>query len=708
MENGFLNEPMLDIYIYETTQNIGQIEQAVLSSEKAGCFTPDAVNDIFRNMHTIKGSSAMMLFNNVASLTHTVEDLFYYIREEKPKDMDCTLLSDIVLAGVDFIKTELEKVKSASALDGDPSPLIEQITGFLDSIKEDGPAAGKRRKERRAGKAGDPAKAGTAGKVESAVPEIQQYYLSQDKAAGTAEQKGYEAAVYFEDDCEMVNIRAYAIVHNLKEITEDFSYFPQDIIEDNDSAQVIKEEGFRILFKSDKSYQELYDFFAGTSYLKALELEELEEEQAAERFIPQRSMTALESPVVKIPKIIEPEQAESAQAFDTRASHQSIISVDVNKLDKLMNLMGEMVIAEAMVTQNPELQSLKLDSFYKAARQLRKITDEMQGMVMSIRMVPLSATFQKMHRIVRDMSRKLDKEIELELIGEKTEVDKNIIEHISDPLMHLVRNSVDHGIETPAERAAAGKPRTGRVTLEAKNAGSDVLVIVRDDGKGLSKESILRKALKQGLLTKPESEMTEKEIYNLIFLPGFSTNDNVTEYSGRGVGMDVVTKNLEAVGGSVSIESAEGEGTVTTLKIPLTLAIIDGMLIRVGAVSYTLPTVSIRETFRTRTGDVIRDPDGNEMILVRGQCYPVLRLHRLYGIRTEITGIDKGIMLMVEQDDKSLCLFADELVGRQQVVVKALPRYIRNAERTNGLAGCTLLGDGSISLILNIGTLVNR
>lgn len=691
MENSFSNEPMLDIYIYETAQNIGQIEKAVLSSEKAGGFTPEAVNDIFRNMHTIKGSSAMMLFNNIASLTHAVEDLFYFIREEKPLDMDCALLSDLILEGVDFIKTELEKVKNSSDPDGDPSRLIDKISGFLASIKggEGGAAAVKR------------------GKAKKEAPEIQQYYLSQDKGAETADHKSYEAVIYFEDDCEMVNIRAYAVAHHLREITEEFCHFPEDIIEDNGSAETIREQGFRILFRSGRSWQELHDFFRGISFLRDLELNELEGEPVSGHFIVPRSLNTLEPPAVKIPKLSEQEQAAAVQTFESWTLQQSIISVDVNKLDKLMDLMGEMVIAEAMVTQNPELKALKLDNFYKAARRLRKITSEMQGMVMSIRMVPLTATFQKMHRIVRDMGRKLEKEVQLELIGEKTEVDKNIIEHISDPLMHLVRNSIDHGIEPPGERAAAGKPKAGRVTLEAKSAGSDVLVIVRDDGRGLCREAILRRAVGQGLLTRPENEMTEKEIYNLIFLPGFSTSDSVTEYSGRGVGMDVVTKNLEAVGGSVSIESVEGEGTVTTLKIPLTLAIIDGMLIRVGAVSYTLPTISIRETFRTRTGSLIRDPDGNEMILVRGECFPVLRLHELYGIKTETTRIDQGIMLMVEQDDKSLCLFADELVGQQQVVVKALPDYIRDTDQTDGLAGCTLLGDGSISLILNVGTLVN-
>jgi two-component system chemotaxis sensor kinase CheA len=272
--------------------------------------------------------------------------------------------------------------------------------------------------------------------------------------------------------------------------------------------------------------------------------------------------------------------------------------------------------------------------------------------------------------------------------------------------MHLVRNAVDHGIELPDVREASGKPRVGRIIIEANNVGSDVLVSVRDDGKGLNKQKILQKAVQNGLINKQEHELTEKEIYNLIFIPGFSTNDNVTEYSGRGVGMDVVTKNIEEVGGAVSVVSAQGAGTITTMKIPLTLAIIDGMNIRVGSSIYTIPTTSIQETFRAKEKDIVTDPEDNEMIMVRGSCYPVLRLHRLYEVEADTNDMTKGIMLMVESDGKSLCLFADELLGQHQVVVKALPAYIKLARKIKGLAGCTLLGDGSISLILSVGELM--
>ncbi|MGE5677884.1 MAG: chemotaxis protein CheA, partial [Pseudomonadota bacterium] len=469
---------------------------------------------------------------------------------------------------------------------------------------------------------------------------------------------------------------------------------------------VIREKGFKVYLSADKNYDEMKQFFKNTVFLRDLELVQLENDDEFRKPVRQENVIAEESEV-KIPKLKTQANIETSVAETTASVAQSIISVNVDKLDKLMDLVGEMVIAEAMVTQNPDLKGLELDNFHKAARQLHKITSEFQDMVMSIRMVPLATTFHKMQRIVRDMSRKLGKEVQLKLIGEETEVDKNIIEHISDPLMHLIRNSIDHGIEAAADRESVGKPKAGTVTLEASNAGSDVLVIVRDDGKGLNKEKILLKAKERQLLTKPQEEMTDREIYSLIFLPGFSTKDNISEFSGRGVGMDVVSKNLQEIGGSVSVDSAEGVGTVITLKIPLTLAIIDGMNIKVGSSRYTIPIIAIKESFRPKKEDIIIDPDGNEMIMVRGQCYPILRLHEHFRVKTDISQIDEGILIMVDQEDKSICLFSDELLGQQQVVVKALPGYIKSTRKIQGLAGCTLLGDGSISLILDIAGLMN-
>lgn len=689
MADNYTNEPMLDMFIFETTQQIEQLEQFILICEKESHFTQDIINDIFRIMHTIKGSSAMMMFQNISTLAHTMEDIFYFIREEKPKSLSFSVLSDFVLEGIDYIKIELEKIKIGDHTADEAPSLIGTLKEYLSGIKQ----------ENNADAINEDSRPGTK----------QQFFIRQNKAENRIYNFGYKAVIFFEDGCEMENIRAYTIIHHLKEKTEEVFHLPQDIIDNDESVEIIRQNGFQIYLKIDDPYEKVYEFLNQTIFLKDLELIQLENDEEFRQFPKDTPIKAQANPV-KIPLVTEAgqairpgeEQFERVQKVTGQAS-QSIISVSVTKLDKLMDLVGEMVISEAMVIQNPDLKGLELDNFHKAARQLNKITSEIQDIVMSVRMVPLSATFQKMNRIVRDMSKKLGKEVKLEIIGEDTEVDKNIIEHISDPLMHLVRNSLDHGIETTEERLAKGKPMEGKVTLEAKNAGSDVLIIVKDDGKGLDKEKILKKARDNGLIYKAEEDMTEKEIFNLILLPGFSTKENVTEFSGRGVGMDVVSKNIDTIGGSLSVESVKGKGTVITLKIPLTLAIIDGMNLKVGSNCYTIPTIAIKESFRPKERDIITDPDNHEMIMVRGQCYPIIRLHKLFSVKTNIVDFEKGIIIMVEQDEKMICVFADELVGQQQVVVKVLPKYIMGFKKIKELAGCTLLGDGSISLILNIG-----
>lgn len=677
MSSQYISDPMQEVFIFETSQQLEQLEQSVMNTESVGGYSSETINEIFRIMHTIKSSAAMMLLNNISNVAHFSEDLFYYIREDKPKYIDISSLCDLVLEGIDFMKLELEKVKNGDEVDGNPELLLEKVKEYLVILKQ---------------------KNNSINVFDKNIEQSKkQFYISSNKSVLQTNNNTFKAIIHFQDGCEMENIRAFTITHNLKDFTDEFRYIPEDIIDDNDSSETIKREGFKIYIKTDKSYAFMEEFFMQVAFLEDLNLIQLDSDEEYEGI----SNNNIINNEVKIPRIDEIIIEKETQSISNNQG-QSIISVSVEKLDKLMDLVGEMVIAEAMVTQNPDLKRLTLDNFSKSARQLRKITSELQDMVMSIRMVPLGPTFIKMNRIVRDMSKKLNKEVHLDIIGEDTEVDKNIIEHIGDPLMHIVRNAVDHGIENVNQRVDKGKSGVGTITLEAKNAGSEVLIVIKDDGEGLNKDRILQKAIENSLLIKKPDEMSDKEIFNLIFLPGFSTKESVTEFSGRGVGMDVVTKNIEAVGGSIQVDSYEGKGTVITLKIPLTLAIIDGMNIRVGRSRYTLPIVSIKESFRPKENTVFKDPDENEMIMIRGQCYPILRLHEFYKVKTEVINVYQGIMIMVESENKTVCLFADELIGEQQVVVKALPKYIKNKKKINGLAGCTLLGDGSISLILDV------
>ncbi len=704
MSDQYSTEPLLDMFLFETSQLLEQLEQTIISSEKESDFSEDAINEIFRIMHTIKGSASMMLFDNIARLAHSIEDLFFLLRNEKPTEVDTSTLSDLVLDGVDFIKIEVEKIKNHQQADGNADDLVDMIKEYLVRLKQEASTSNPLTPEIAAAKVEDL----------SDHEEIKQFYISKAVNEHSVHNNFFKAVIHFDDGCEMENIRAYTIVHNLKEFTEDIFYIPNDILDSDDSVDVIRKNGFQIYLKTDSDYQKINEFLIQTIFLKDMELVQLEDDTEFRQFM-EKDETPIDNPI-KHPSVMEVPQAgrefrrtdQSDKELQSSNVSQSIISVSVQKLDKLMDLVGEMVIAEAMVIQNPDLRGLQLSNFTKAAGQLNKITSEIQDMVMSIRMVPLSATFNKMHRIVRDMCKKLGKDVRLDLIGEETEVDKNIIEHISDPIMHLVRNAIDHGIESAEERIAKGKPKHGTITLEAKNEGGDVLIIIRDDGKGLDKEKILAKANENGILIKNKEDMTDKEIFNLILLPGFSTKEKVTEFSGRGVGMDVVAKNIEGVGGTLNVDSAVDKGTIITLKIPLTLAIIDGMNIKVGNSRYTIPTISIKESFRPQDNDIFTDPEGNEMIMVRGKCHAVRRLHELFKVNTKITKFSEGIIIMVEQDDKTTCVFADELVGQQQVVVKALPQYIQNFKKLRGLAGCTLLGDGNISLILDVASLLHH
>jgi len=379
------------------------------------------------------------------------------------------------------------------------------------------------------------------------------------------------------------------------------------------------------------------------------------------------------------------------------------IRVDVGKLDALVNLVGELVIAQEMVVGDPEIRRIRNHRLRRAIHNLARISAELQDISMAVRMIPLSATFRKLNRLVHDVALKAGKQARLELDGEDTEVDKNVIELISDPLVHIVRNALDHGIEPPDERRAAGKPEVGTVAITARHEGGEVWITIADDGRGLDRERILRQAVARGLLHGDGAALTDEQTFQFIFEPGFSTAEKVTDISGRGVGMDVVKRNMEKLKGRVEIHSVAGAGATIRLRIPLTLAIIDGMLLGVGETRYTLPTLAIRETLRPRPEQILVTPDGAEIVRVREELIPVIRLHRLFRRRSRTEDLTAGILLIVESAGATAALFVDEILGQRQTVIKGLSGYLG---RVRGLAGCTILGTGEVSLILDVGGLL--
>ncbi|WP_207888442.1 chemotaxis protein CheA [Pseudomonas sp. 30_B] len=405
---------------------------------------------------------------------------------------------------------------------------------------------------------------------------------------------------------------------------------------------------------------------------------------------------------IAAPAPIPAKPATAARTDNRSEGESSSIRVSVEKIDSLINLVGELVITQAMLSQlSEDLDPTHYERLQQALAQLEHNTRDLQESVMSIRMLPISFIFSRFPRLVHDTSARLGKQVELILQGEHTELDKSVIEKLSDPLTHIVRNSIDHGIETPAERLAAGKPAQGSVKLAASHQGGSVVVEISDDGRGLSRERILAKAREKGLAV--HDGMTDAEVWQLIFMPGFSTAETVTELSGRGVGMDVVRRNIQAMGGRIEIDSAPGMGTRLCIRLPLTLAILDGLIVAVEKVNYVIPLTYIIESLQARADDV-RGMAGDEaaVIRVRGEYLPLFSLHALLHIDATPLPPEQAIVVILESEGKSFALQVDELVGQQQVVIKSLEQNFR---RIDGIAGATIMGDGSVALILDVDAL---
>ena len=917
MADDINNDSLLELYLYESTSLLESLDDILLSAEEEGNLTSENVNEIFRIMHTIKGSSSMMAYTGIAEVSHKTEDLFALIRNS---GLDATWfndLFDVVLAVSDFLKTEVNKVQEGLPLETEIEPLTAVVVSLTNKMHEGVPEAPAPDLGPTLG--GAPAAAmpppepppplrqpepvATIQQPEPVafvqppepvafvqppepvafvqppepvafvqppepepvpvppanMPRLEEYMpeapeggrmLGAEPPANTwapphepaAEQEQDELVadiskitaraaegaaeeretcylhIHFNEGSKMENIRAFMLINKLNEKGTVNRTIPANPETDPNSANAIIERGFYISYTTTLFREQIETLVKGTlsvesvSFVRRLPDEAgaaeagakpqkpelrpqpagLDEQaapapeqhvqapeaqpeprpqvytqpeppqvqrqepqpmqwttsepaaqpephaperpvfvditkqepvppQAAPEPPPQTAPIETPQPIPAAPieaqpeKPAQPEPAPAARPVKAEpavpsVSHtnQNIISVELKKLDALLDLVGEIVINESIVTQNPELEGLELTNFNKAAHQLDKLTNELQDTVMSIRMLPVAIVFQRMRRIVRDMSKSLGKEANLILVGEATEVDKTILDALSDPIMHLIRNAMDHAIETPAARIDAGKSVNGHIILSAQNSGGDVIISISDDGKGLDKDMILSKARSRGLLRKPESDYTDKEIFNMLMAPGFSTREDVSEFSGRGVGLDVVKSNIERIGGSVTIESKMGLGTNVIMKIPLTLAIISCMEIVIGKEIYSIPINNIRESFKADTGQIITDPSGCEMIMLRGQAYPIIRLYDTFGCSDAITDIGEGILVLVDAGDHNACILADRLVGKFQVVVKPLPRFLnRFGVKRSGISGCTIMGTGNISLIVNVQELVD-
>lgn len=671
----------------------------------------------------------MMGYDSLTKLTHSIEDVFDEIRNGlEVSSSKWEEIVDVVLVSIDFLKEEILNVQDGLLPEASIDELHDRVSKLLKDLKEDAN--------------------GTSEEVALDLEVTSESVETEENILAEGENCFY-IRVLFEEGCAMESIRALGVIATIQSLCSFIKTIPDDL--DSDCDDVIIKDGFKLYIKTTQEKEAIEQCVCETMFLKDLEVKEVTDEnelrdifkivninssgetkveEAKTKEIKADNIEVKETKVEEV-KEIETKETQSKVVEDktenvildktkkTKEKHakseetqqhahnkNSYLTVNINKIDTLMNLVGEIVTTESMVEKQSQMENFDRDNFEKQARRLHQLTNELQDVVMSIRMVPISSTFTKMQRVVRDMSRKTGKSVDLRLIGEQTEVDKNILENISDPLMHMIRNSMDHGVETPEERKLTSKPEKATIVLEAKNTGGDVVIVIKDDGRGLNKEAIAKKAIEKGITNKSLEDISDKEAYNFILAPGFSTKEAVSEYSGRGVGMDVVYTNIRKLRGSITIDSESGKGTMIVLRIPLTLAIVDGMKVKIGDEIYIIPSLNIKEVFRQGAYEIVKNPNGEEHSIIRGNCYEIRRLSKILGVDNK--NIDEGIMILVESEMGNVCIIVDSIIGQQQVVIKPVPTLLTQFEKVHSyISGCSILEDGSISLIFDINAIIN-
>ena len=685
------------VFFEEAGENLENMEQLLLELDIEAA-DDEEMNAIFRCAHSIKGGAATFGFSDVAELTHQMETLLDKLRRHEL--VPTPPMVDVLLQSGDALKAMLGRHQGSG---GDVVDTTELLFNIRAMVAGEAPPA-----------AAAPA-APVAAKVEA--PVVQP---AAQAAAPTTGKRTVELRVGPLSDLSVAD----NLVDLFKEITD------LGVIEalPNDPA-LPQIRRFKVDTASAESDMlDLFTFHVAREQVAFLPFGAAASSTPAPAEAPV-AVTAPEKgygffddapgapttgqPAAAASDVVEPAPAKPVAAAKPAAPkadkpaaalEASTIRVSVEKVDQLINLVGELVITQAMLAQNSRgLDPVVYQQLVTGLTDLDRNTRDLQEAVMSIRMIPMSTVFSRFPRMLRDLANKLGKKVELVTQGEATELDKGLVEKITDPLTHLVRNSCDHGVEMPADRLAAGKPEVGTITLAASHQGGSIVIEVRDDGRGLSRDKLLRKAREKGI-DAPDS-LTDSEVWNLIFAPGFSTAETVTDVSGRGVGMDVVKKNITSLGGTVEIDSAEGYGMRVAVRLPLTLAIMDGMSVGVGEEVYILPLSSVVESFQV-SPEMIKTVGGSGRVVeVRDEYMPVVELEKVFQVPRFDWEHTSGIMVVVEAENGRVAMLVDELLGQQQVVVKNLET---NYRKVHDVSGATIMGDGRVALILDVGSLVRR
>ena len=698
----------MDMFLDESHEHLQSLNDGLLVLEE-NSEDISVVNEIFRNAHTLKGMSATMGFNKIAELTHEMEDVLDLIRKEQIK-----LTEDIVdtlFKCLDSLEQMVDNVGN-----GDPEDLIDvsDLVAKLSSISKGGgaPAPAAEAPAAPAASAAAPAPAAAAApSAAEAALQLNDTDKSMIRQAKDGGMQGVHIQVTLSDTCLLKSARSYMVMNALDELGEVIKTVPPA----EELEQEKFEHSFDILMVTGSETKAVEDALSSISEIDKIVVELVDPDAAAAPAAPPAAAAAAPAPAAAAAaapppkaaapapaaKKAPPKPAAPANAAAQKKAHQSqSVRVDIEKLDTLMNLMGELVINKVRLEQIG--QTHRLTELTETLEQMDRVTTDLQNIVMKVRMVPVSAVFNRFPRMVRDVSKELNKEINLTIEGEETELDRTVIDEIGDPIMHLLRNSLDHGVEHPDDREAKGKPRTGEVGLIARHEGNNVVIMVTDDGAGINADKIRKKAVEKGMISQEEADkLDDADAVRLIFLPGFSTAEQISDISGRGVGMDVVRSKIESLSGHVDVETHVDEGSVFKIKLPLTLAIIQAMLVQVQEEMYAIPLGSIDSTINIQETD-IQTVQNKEVIVLRGEIIPVIRMGEMLQV-PHVKDTNEIFVVVVHAGEAKAGIVVDNLIGQQEIVIKTLGNLFAGLKM---FSGATVLGDGRVALILDVATMM--
>lgn len=676
------------VFFEESFEGIEVMETGLMELEP-GSADSEVINSIFRAAHSIKGGSGTFGFKAIADFTHVMETLLDEMRDGKREVTDNN--SDILLRSVDCLREMLE------AAQADDEPDAERVQQHQAEL------------EKELGSTGQSADSTASTSTTSTDEDNTTKAPDSSKTIWEISFKPHNNLFQTGND-PIPLIKELSTLGEV-ELTSDFSQIPEFETMDVEECY----SAWNIKLTGDVEKHAIDEIFAWVEDNCDLEIKQIAG-TSKDKAVSKTESGAADSEVAKTLPVPQRRAADQgdAKGGDRRkkdrrgsaAQASASIRVDTDKIDALINMVGELVITQSMlgmvgekVEENRNVDAQDIEKLRDGLMQLERNTRELQESVMQVRMMPISFTFSRFPRLVRDLSNKLGKKIQLVLSGETTEVDKTVIEKIGDPMVHLVRNSLDHGIEMPEDRVAAGKDELGTINLNAFHQGGNIVIEIIDDGKGMDKDVIYNKGIEKGLINEGDI-LTDRQIFELIFLPGFSTAAVVSDVSGRGVGMDVVRRNIQELGGSIEIDSKLGQGSTMRIRLPLTLAILDGQTVTVAKENYIIPIISIVESIQIQT-DMINMVGGKgETFKLRDEYIPIIKLHDVFGVKTDkAIDLKEGLLVVVEAEGTHVGLFVDELLGQQQVVIKSLEH---NYKKIEGFSGATILGDGSVALIIDM------